>query len=241
MSVAILFVGQLRGTAHTWMVLNQTFHPRPVYVSMWRPSLDPVAKCACFARHITVHKARWLDPSAPPTLATSLTADQMNLESYAYSLFKGVQMLVDASHDTVACVRSDVVYLKPIAFIAPERDRVVFGAPSRFGRGACAEMPDERFFYASRATMLRIGQLYVHLDAVHARMRRDPGFARWSKSSNVLPKNASVLNNPEGFLGRYLQWMDIACDVSTTRFRQINTVESRWFHHRPIRFDAKCT
>ena len=244
MGVAIVFVGQLRGNAPAWAHLNRTFASHTIYVSMWRPLVDGDAKCSCFERVVSVHEARWLRPNDRLQLATTLTSDQLNLESHAYSIFKGMQMVVDTTHDTVACVRSDIMYSRPIHFLPfsqAERGTVVFGRASRFGKRACTEMPDDRFFYASRATMLRVAPFYVHLDDIHARMRRDPGFTKWSKNGNVLRSNGTVLNNPEGFLGRYLQWMDIECTVSRVDFHQVNTPESRWFHRKPIRFNSTCS
>ena len=102
MSVAIVFVGQLRGHAATWADLNVSFHYHDVYVSMWRPLTDADAKCVCFESLLRVRVANWLRSEKRPTLATTLTSDQMNLESYAYSIYKGMQMVVDTSHATTA-------------------------------------------------------------------------------------------------------------------------------------------
>lgn len=152
-----------------------------------------------------------------------------------------MSMMVDMwPYEIIACVRSDVIYNKPIVFslASAPNDTVVFGGRSRFGKHECLEMPDERFFYAARATMLRMSSFYLNLDHLHTRMRRDRGFARWEEFK--LPQHGVVLNNPEGFLGRYLQWMDMRCAIAHVSFRQVHTAESRWFHNSAVKFNSTC-
>lgn len=238
MDIAIIFVGQLRSHSATWASLNRTFGEYYVYVSMWRPLINPAEKCLCFEHMVNIHEAKWLDPKQRQPLAKTLISDQMNIESFSYSVYRGLQLVVDKLHNIIACVRADIVYSRPISFQL--REGIVFGARSRFGKHKCTEMPDERFFYGTRATMLRVGSFYVHLDEVHRQMQKDPGYTRWPSVRNSIKGNITFLNNPEGLFGRYLQWMHISCAVVRTPFIQVRTEESRWFHRRAVRFNGTC-